>query len=71
MLKIGFVFTKKKILKTRVDKMRTGNFNYQPSIVNKQFKKTGKLDAEAFEDVNYKKLELEPGRKPPVIQKKW
>ncbi len=39
MLKIGFVFTKKKILKTRVDKMRTGNFNYQPSIVNKQFKK--------------------------------
>ena len=39
MLKIGFAFTKKKILKTRVDKMRTGNFNYQPSIVNKQFKK--------------------------------
>ena len=39
--------------------------------LNKKFKKTGKLDAEAFEDVNYKKLELEPGRKPPVIQKKW
>ena len=39
--------------------------------LNKQFKKTGKLDAESFEDVNYKKLELEPGRKPPVIQKKW
>ncbi len=39
MLKIGFAFTKKIISKTRVDKMRTGNFNYQPSIVNKQFKK--------------------------------
>ncbi len=39
--------------------------------LNKQLKKTGKLDAEAFEDVNYKKLELKPGRKPPVIQKKW
>ena len=29
------------------------------------------IDEEAFDDVGYKKLELEPGRKPPVIQKKW
>jgi len=38
--------------------------------LNKKYKKEGKLSQDDFEDVNYKKLELKPGRKPPVI-KKW
>ena len=58
--------------KLKKNLQKKGFFTFQAiKKLNKQFKKTGKLDAEAFEDVNYKKLELEPGRKPPVIQKKW
>ena len=37
--------------------------------LNKKFKKTGQLDAEDFEKVNYKKLDM-TGHKPPV-KKKW
>ena len=39
--------------------------------LNRQLKKQGKLTQDDFEDVGYKKVELKPGRKPPVIQKKW
>ena len=38
--------------------------------LNKKLKKEGELSQDDFEEVNYKKLELDPNRKPPVI-KKW
>ena len=39
--------------------------------LNRQLRKKGELSQDDFEDVGYKKVELKPGRKPPVIQKKW
>lgn len=39
--------------------------------LNRQLRKKGELTQDDFEDVGYKKVELKPGRKPPVIQKKW
>ena len=38
--------------------------------LNKKLKKEGALSQDDFKEVNYKKLELKPNRKPPVI-KKW
>ena len=38
--------------------------------LNKKLKKEGTLSQDDFQEVNYKKLELKPNRKPPVI-KKW
>ena len=38
--------------------------------LNRKLRKQGELSSEDFDDVGYKKIELEPGRKPPVI-KKW
>ena len=38
--------------------------------LNRKLRKQGELSADDFDDVGYKKIELKPGRKPPVI-KKW
>ena len=39
--------------------------------LNRTLRKKGEITSDDFEDVGYKKIELKPGRKPPVIQKKW
>ena len=39
--------------------------------LNRKLKKQGEITSDDFDDVGYKKIELKPGRKPPVIQKKW
>ena len=38
--------------------------------LNRKLRKQGEITSDDFEDVGYKKIELKPGRKPPVI-KKW
>jgi hypothetical protein len=38
--------------------------------LNRKLRKQGELSSDDFDDVGYKKIELKPGRKPPVI-KKW
>ena len=37
--------------------------------LNKKFKKTGKLDAEDFQEVNYKKVDMTNHK--PIVKKKW
>jgi hypothetical protein len=39
--------------------------------LNRKLRKQGEITSDDFADVGYKKVELKPGRKPPVIQKKW
>jgi hypothetical protein len=39
--------------------------------LNRKLRKQGEITSDDFDDVGYKKIELKPGRKPPVIQKKW
>ena len=38
--------------------------------LNRKLRKEGELSQDDFDDVGYKKIELKPGRKPPII-KKW
>jgi hypothetical protein len=37
--------------------------------LNKKFKKTGKIDAADFDEVNYKKVDLTKHK--PIVKKKW
>jgi hypothetical protein len=37
--------------------------------LNKKFKKTGKIDAADFEEVNYKKVDMTNHK--PIVKKKW
>ena len=59
--------TFKKKMETAHGEVRYGNKTGIAKL-NRQYKKTGKMD---FDEVGYKKLELKPGRKIPVIKRKW
>ena len=58
----------KKRMKSEQGEVRTVNKTGIAKL-NKKLKKTGKIEAEDFEDVNYKKVDMTNHK--PIVKKRW